>query len=67
MLNLVTNCCNLLKVNQAAERAISFTAKGIMTSGTYRRILQDTAGYLYIKTFHFIFINFIARKYFMDI
>ena len=25
MLNLVTNCCKLLKVNQAAERAVSST------------------------------------------
>ena len=27
MLNLVINCCKLLKVNQAAERAFSFTFK----------------------------------------
>ena len=33
----------------------------------YRRLPQETAGYLYIKTYHFILINFIARKYFMDI
>ena len=26
MLNFVTNCCKLLKVNQAAERAVSSTA-----------------------------------------
>ena len=25
MLNLITNCCKLLKVNKAAERAVSST------------------------------------------
>ena len=33
----------------------------------YHRLRQETAGYLYIKTYHFILIHFIARKYFMDI
>ena len=28
MLNFVTNCCKLLKVNQAAERAVSSTVFG---------------------------------------
>ena len=33
MLNLETNCCKLLKVNQAAKRAISSTDyKGLLTS-----------------------------------
>ena len=27
MLNFVTNCCKLLKVNQAAQRAVSSTVK----------------------------------------
>ena len=27
MLNFVTNCCKLLKVNQAAKRAVSSTVK----------------------------------------
>ena len=27
MLNFVTNCCKLLKVNQAAEREVSSTVK----------------------------------------
>ena len=33
----------------------------------YPRLSQETAGYLYIKTYHFILINFIAGKYFKDI
>ena len=33
MLNFVTNCCKLLKVNQAAERAVSSTVYQNETNG----------------------------------
>ena len=33
MLNFVTNCCKLLKVNQAAEREVSSTGLNVKVLG----------------------------------
>ena len=41
MLNFVTNCCKLLKINQAAEQAVSSTVYGKTIFKTYIDLNQN--------------------------
>ena len=51
MLNLVTNCCKLLKVNQVAERAVSST--GIVSSDCLINKQQISDALQAMKSFDF--------------
>ena len=53
MLNFVTNCCKLLKVNQAAERAVSSTGKYQSTLDVKQNARTITLAFILLELFPF--------------